>query len=182
MLVNPEWKFILYVMWKRTVLGQPSALQEGSAVGWVTKELSISFWQGNFSLFYKASRQTLEANPASYSVHTQAKVAGPGSKPVNLCLIPGLRTCGAVCAVPPHPSIPHCMVYNEAWQQLYFIWSVFMLMVCLLTAQSVMCTTGGGLPLKITYLFTGNRDRMTFQVMRDDRVVIWNLSYFRLNL
>jgi hypothetical protein len=30
-----------------------------------------------------------------------------------------------------------------------------MLMMCLLTAQTVECTTGGGLPFKIMYLFTG---------------------------
>ena len=47
-----------------------------------------------------------------------------------------------------------------------------MLMMCLLTAQTVVCTTGGGLPFKMMYLFTGNSDTVLFQVMKDDRVVI----------
>ena len=46
-----------------------------------------------------------------------------------------------------------------------------MLMMCLLTAQTVVCTTGGGLPFKIIYLFTGNSDTLTFQAMKDDCVV-----------
>jgi hypothetical protein len=38
---------MLYVMWEAPVLvGQLLALQEGSAVGWMTKESSISFRQG----------------------------------------------------------------------------------------------------------------------------------------
>jgi hypothetical protein len=43
-LVNPECLFIFYVMWEASVLVGPLlALQEGSAVGWIIKELSISF-------------------------------------------------------------------------------------------------------------------------------------------
>jgi hypothetical protein len=39
--------FILFVMWDVSVLvGQLLALQEGSAVGWMTKETSINFWEG----------------------------------------------------------------------------------------------------------------------------------------
>jgi hypothetical protein len=39
--------FMLYVMWEVSVfVGQLLALQEGNAVGWVTKELSINFRQG----------------------------------------------------------------------------------------------------------------------------------------
>jgi hypothetical protein len=46
---------------------------------------------------------------------------------------------------------------------------------------------GGGLALKIMYLFIGNIDKMLFQVMMNDHVVIvhtvtWDLSDFRLNL
>jgi hypothetical protein len=43
--------FILYVMWKASVLiEQLLALQEGSAVAWVTKETSVNFWQGKIFL------------------------------------------------------------------------------------------------------------------------------------
>jgi hypothetical protein len=39
--------YMLFVMWEASVLlGQLLALQEGSAVGWMTKESSISFWEG----------------------------------------------------------------------------------------------------------------------------------------
>jgi hypothetical protein len=46
-LVNPEKKSMFYVMWEACVLvGQLLALQEGNAVGWMTKESSINFRQG----------------------------------------------------------------------------------------------------------------------------------------
>jgi hypothetical protein len=39
--------FILYVMWEASLLvGQLLSLQEDSAVGWMIKKSSISFWQG----------------------------------------------------------------------------------------------------------------------------------------
>jgi hypothetical protein len=42
---NPE--FFLFIMWEVSVFfGQLLALQEGMAVGWMTKESSISFWNG----------------------------------------------------------------------------------------------------------------------------------------
>jgi hypothetical protein len=38
---------MLYVMWEASVLvGQLLAVQEGSAVGWITKESFINFRQG----------------------------------------------------------------------------------------------------------------------------------------
>ena len=46
-----------------------------------------------------------------------------------------------------------------------------MLIMCLLTAQTVVCTTGGGLPFKIMYLFTGNSDKMLVQVKHDHIVI-----------
>jgi hypothetical protein len=42
----------------------------------------------------------------------------------------------------------------------------------LLTVQTVVSTVGGGLPYKIMYLFTGSSDKMLFQVMKNDHVVI----------
>jgi hypothetical protein len=44
--------------------------------------------------------------------------------------------------------------------------------VGLLTAQTVVWTIGGGLPFKIMYLFTGNSDKMPFQVMKNGHVVV----------
>jgi hypothetical protein len=46
-LVNPKLMFMLYVVWEASVLvGHLLALHEGNAVGWMTKELSINFRQG----------------------------------------------------------------------------------------------------------------------------------------
>jgi hypothetical protein len=44
--------------------------------------------------------------------------------------------------------------------------------VVLLTAKSVVSTVGGGLAFKVMYLFTGNSDKMPFQVMKNDHLVI----------
>jgi hypothetical protein len=74
---------MLYVMWEVSVLvGQLLALQEGSAVGWTTKESSINFRQGKVCSHLQSIQTASEARPASYSVHAQNKVAGPGSKPL----------------------------------------------------------------------------------------------------
>jgi hypothetical protein len=60
------------VMWNTSVLvGHILALREGSVVGWMTKESYIIVRQGEVFCHYKASRQTLEASPATHSVCTQ---------------------------------------------------------------------------------------------------------------
>jgi hypothetical protein len=58
------------------------ALQEGSAVGWMTKESSISFWKGKVFFHLRCIQTTFEASSASYSVHTQGIATGTGSKPL----------------------------------------------------------------------------------------------------
>jgi hypothetical protein len=74
---------MLYVMWEASVhVGQLLASQEGSAVCCMTKEFSINFWQGKVFSHLQSIQTTSEASPASYSVHTQRKVAGPGRKPL----------------------------------------------------------------------------------------------------
>jgi hypothetical protein len=67
--------FILYVTWEAPVL---IAVQEGNAVGWMTKESSINFWQEKGFL----SSSKLPGHPASCSVCAQGKLTGPGSKPL----------------------------------------------------------------------------------------------------
>jgi len=48
--------FTLCVMWEASVLvGQLLAIQAYSAVGWMTKESSISFWQG--AVFFRLQSQ-----------------------------------------------------------------------------------------------------------------------------
>jgi len=66
-------------MWETSVLaGHLLALQEGSAVGLMTKESSISFWQGIVVCNLQSTQTTSEASP----VHSQCKAAGPGNKPL----------------------------------------------------------------------------------------------------
>ena len=69
-------------MWEVHVLvGQLLALQESSAVGWMTWESYINFWQGKVFCYLQSIQTTSEGSLASYSVHTQGKVAGPGRGP-----------------------------------------------------------------------------------------------------
>ena len=67
---KPEWMFILRVIWDSSVLvAQLLALQEGRAVGWMNKESSINFGQGNFVLMFMTSTQPLRsAQPLIQSV------------------------------------------------------------------------------------------------------------------
>jgi len=60
-------------MWEASVL---VAVQEGSAVGWMTKESSINFWQGKSFLSFSE----VAGHPASCLVCAQGKLTGPGSK------------------------------------------------------------------------------------------------------
>jgi hypothetical protein len=84
---------------------QLPALQEDSAVSWMTKESSVNLWLEK--VFCHLQRfQMSKPSPAVYLVPTEGGVAGPGSNTTSLCLVPRLRMCGAVCAIPPHPSIP----------------------------------------------------------------------------
>jgi len=70
--------FILCVIWEASVLvGQLLALQEGSALGWMAKESSISFWQGKSLSHLQGIQTTSKASLASYSVHAQGKATGP---------------------------------------------------------------------------------------------------------
>jgi len=69
-------------MWEVCVLaGQLLVLQESSAVGWMTGESSINFWQGKVFCHLRSIQTTSEASLASNSVHTLGKVAGPGRGP-----------------------------------------------------------------------------------------------------
>jgi hypothetical protein len=78
--------FILYIMWKSTVVGNLFVLHEGSVVGWMMKESSINYWQGKVVSHLQSIQTTSEASSDSYSLCTQGKVAGPGSKSlISVC-------------------------------------------------------------------------------------------------
>jgi hypothetical protein len=80
-LLNPECMSMLCVMWEASVLvGHLLALQEGSAVGWMTKESSLNIRQGKILSHPQIIQKISEASPASYTVHAQGKMAGPRSK------------------------------------------------------------------------------------------------------
>jgi hypothetical protein len=70
-------------MWKSIVVGQLFVLQEGSAVGWMMKESSISFLQRKVFSHLQSIQTTSEPSPQSYSLCTQGKAAVPGSKPLT---------------------------------------------------------------------------------------------------
>jgi len=90
-----------------------------TAVSWMTKESYINLWLGEV-LCHLQRFQTSDASPGSNLVPTKVRAAGQG--PLQLCLVPGLRMCGVVCAVPPHPSIPSlCGEDIETWRELYLI-------------------------------------------------------------
>jgi hypothetical protein len=60
---------MLYVRWKISVIGgQLLALQEGCAVGWMTKESSIISGRGKVFCHLQSIQTTSEDSPASYSV------------------------------------------------------------------------------------------------------------------
>jgi hypothetical protein len=81
---NPE--FVFCVMWKASVpVGQLIVLQEGGTLGWLMKELSITFWQGELPLVFRAFRQT--PGPATCSICYDSKTVGSGRKPLIPCLV-----------------------------------------------------------------------------------------------
>jgi hypothetical protein len=81
-LVNAERISMLCVMWESSApLGRLLALQEGSAVGWMMKELSISFRQGKSFL---SSRQPLR--PAQPAVQPVFRVKWLGMEANHFCL------------------------------------------------------------------------------------------------
>jgi hypothetical protein len=98
--------FILCVMFEDSaLLGQLPVLQEDSAVSWMTEESSINLWLGKV-LCHLQRFQMSEASPALNLVSTEVRQAGQGRKTTYLCVVPGLRMCGVVCAMPPHRSVP----------------------------------------------------------------------------
>jgi len=97
MNVHSLYSVEIYCSWE-------TILHDGSVVGWMMKESSINYWQGKVVSHLQSIQATSEASSDSYSLCTQGKVAGPGSKSL-VCLVPELRVCGAVSALPPHSSI-----------------------------------------------------------------------------
>jgi hypothetical protein len=84
-LVNPECISMLYVIWETSVrVGKLLALQEGNAVGWMTKGLSTSFKQEKFSLIFVASRQILR--PAQHPIQSVLRVKWLGLEANHLYL------------------------------------------------------------------------------------------------
>jgi hypothetical protein len=77
--------FILCVMWEAcAVVVQLLALQEGSAVGWITKESPINLWQGRVFCHLQSIQTTSEARAAFHSGQTQGKGLGQEANLLNL--------------------------------------------------------------------------------------------------
>ena len=97
--------FMLYVMWNTSVLIEHMpALQEGSAVGWMTKESYISVRQGEVFSHLQSIQTTSEASTASYLFPFWGKQLGQEAYhlPLSSARVKNMWNC---CAVPPHPSI-----------------------------------------------------------------------------
>jgi hypothetical protein len=71
-------------MWEACVLVQLLALQEGSAVGWITKELSINMWKGKAFCHLRSVQTPSEAWVASHSGRTQDKGLGQEANHLTL--------------------------------------------------------------------------------------------------
>jgi len=109
-LVNTEWMFILYVnLGSLCTCWATSCFTRWQCCGLDNQGIILQFLAGRSIL--SSSKHT--DSPHFYSVHTQDRAAGPGSKPlIYLCPVPGLRMCGAICAVHPHPSELHGAEWN----------------------------------------------------------------------
>jgi hypothetical protein len=67
-------------MWEASVLAEHLLnLLECSAVGSMTKESSINFWQGIVVCYLQSIQTASEASP----VHSKGKMTGPGIKPLT---------------------------------------------------------------------------------------------------
>lgn len=79
------------------------------------KESSIHFWQGKVLFHLQRIHTTSEASLASCSVHTQGKVAVPGSKTLISVQFQG-KGCVELYVLYLHAHLyPHCVVHNETW-------------------------------------------------------------------
>jgi hypothetical protein len=98
-------------------------------------------------------------------------MAGTGSKPL-ISVYCQAKECVELYVLYLHtPLYAHCVVLNETWRQCYLIWSVFISMSC--DAYYTKCwMKNRWITIKIMYLFTGNSDKVPFQVIKNDHVVI----------
>jgi hypothetical protein len=99
------------------LVGHLLALQEGNAVGLMTKESSINFRQGK-SFSHLPNIQTASEASPTYSVCAEVKWLG---QEVNHLYLSSTREeCVELYFLYPHiPLYPHCVVLNETWRQLY---------------------------------------------------------------
>jgi len=171
-LVNPVCFFILYLIWEAFVLvGWLLAVQEGSSGGWITKEPFLCFWQQNIFCHLQSMHTSSEASLAYCSVHAQGKAARSGSDPLISRLVPVLRTCGSVCL---YIVIAWCMMTLED----DCTWCVFMFMSHVTDSKKI----GHWLLFKVMYFFTSNSDKMLFQVVKNDHVLVFRSHWLRIEL
>jgi hypothetical protein len=109
---------IFYVMWEAAELvGQLLALQEGSAVGWMTKESSITFWQGKVFSHLQRIQTTSETSPSPIQSLHRAKSLGQEANHLSLSSARG----GMYALYLQTTLYPHRVVLNESKRQLYLI-------------------------------------------------------------
>jgi hypothetical protein len=153
-LENPV--FILCVMWEASVLfRQLPAWQEGSALGWMTKESLIYFWEGKVSSHLLRIQTTSKVSPALPPIQTALRVKRLGQKATSARVKIMWSWVQYICS----PLEPHCVVLCQ--------------LIVMPTAQTVVWTIRGGLLSKVMYLFTGNSNKTPFLVVKGNHVVIF---------
>jgi hypothetical protein len=107
------------------LVGLLLALQESSAVVWMTKESSINFREGKISSYLQSTQATSEASPASYSVHAQGKVAEAVSTLLISLFCQGKNVWSYICCTaPPLYSLTlWCLMKHRDSFMLYEVFS-----------------------------------------------------------
>lgn len=148
------------------------ALQEGIALVWVTKESSISFWQGKVFCHLKIIQTTSEARSISFSVRS---VNWMGQEANHLSLfsarVKNVWSCVCCTSTPLYTFtvwfLIKCADNFTLHEEFSCQW------VVLLTAQAVVWQRGGGKLFKIMNFVTGTREKWC---PKGWRMAMWLLS------
>jgi hypothetical protein len=163
--VNPEWMFILYVMWEAFCTCKATAcFSKRQFWGLDDQGIIHQFLAGKSFISFSKHSDNFWGQPSPLF----NLCSGPGSNhlPVSSARVKNVcsYTLTVFCLMKHGDSFTTYEVFSRYW-------------VVLLAAQTVVWTVGGGLPFEIMHMFTGNSKKMPFQMMKDGHVVIfWELK------